>query len=159
MGKIDLEVIKKFVAEQPEGTKIYIGADSERLNIKGVWYADYALAVVVHVGGRHGCKVFGEIIRERDYDQKKSKPRMRLVTEVHKVSELYLKLVEILEDHDVEVHLDINPNEMHASSCVIHEAIGYIRGVCDVVPMVKPKAWAASYCADRLKEILEQQAV
>ena len=159
MGKIDLEVIKKFVAEQPEGTKIYIGADSERLNIKGVWYADYALAVVVHVGGRHGCKVFGEIIRGRDYDQKKSKPRMRLVTEVHKVSELYLKLVEILEDHDVEVHLDINPNEMHASSCVIHEAIGYIRGVCDVVPMVKPKAWAASYCADRLKEILEQQAV
>ena len=159
MGKIDLEVIKKFVAEQPEGTKIYIGADSERLNIKGVWYADYALAVVVHVGGRHGCKVFGEIIRERDYDQKKSKPRMRLVTEVHKVSELYLKLVEILEDHDVEVHLDINPNEMHASSCVMHEAIGYIRGVCDVVPMVKPKAWAASYCADRLKEILEQQAV
>lgn len=154
MGKIDLEVIKKFVAEQPEGTKIYIGADSERLNIKGVWYADYALAVVVHVGGRHGCKVFGEIIRERDYDQKKSRPALRLMNEVYKVAELFNELQSVLVDKDLEVHLDINRNAEYGSSCVISEAIGYIRGVCLVEPVVKPNAWAASYAADRLKELI-----
>jgi predicted RNase H-related nuclease YkuK (DUF458 family) len=34
---------------------------------------------------------------------------------------------------------------------VLQEAIGYIRGTCNVIPMVKPKAFAASYAADRLK--------
>jgi len=58
-----------------------------------------------------------------------------------------------LADRDVEVHLDINPDEMHGSSCVVQQAIGYIRGTCNVIPMVKPDAFAASYAADRLKSL------
>jgi len=85
------------------------------------------------------------------YDAKPGKPSMRLMTEVYKVSELYLKLAEVLEGRQVEVHLDINPNEMHGSSCVISQAIGYIKGTCNVVPFVKPAAFAASYAADRFK--------
>jgi predicted RNase H-related nuclease YkuK (DUF458 family) len=134
-------------------TKIYIGGDSERFKINGVWYADYATVIVVHIDGKHGCKVFGEITRERDFDQKKAKPRMRLMTEVYKIAELYLKLKDVLEDRDVEVHIDINPDEHYGSSCVISEAVGYIRGMCNVVPLVKPNAWAASTCADRLKSL------
>ena len=157
MQKINIDEVKQFIEAQGPKTKIYIGADSERFTIGRDWYADYTLAVVVHLEGKHGCKIFGEVQRERDWDSKKDKPRMRLMTEVYKLAELYLKLAEVLEDRDVEVHLDINPNEMHGSSCVINEAIGYIRGMCNVVPMVKPKAFAASYCADRLKEILANQ--
>jgi predicted RNase H-related nuclease YkuK (DUF458 family) len=66
---------------------------------------------------------------------------------------MYLKLADVLEGREVEVHLDINPNEMHGSSCVINEAVGYIRGVCNVVPFVKPNAFAASYAADRYKSL------
>jgi predicted RNase H-related nuclease YkuK (DUF458 family) len=121
------------------------------------WFADYTLAVVVHIDGKHGCKIFGEVQRERVYDQRNDKPRMRLMTEVYKIADLYLKLEDVLEDREVQVHLDINPSEMYGSSCVINEAVGYIRGMCNVVPMVKPKAFAASYAADRLKEILEHQ--
>ena len=73
------------------------------------------------------------------------------MTEVYKVSELYLKLADVLEDRQVEVHLDINPDEHHASSNVVSQAIGYIRGTCNVVPLVKPDAFAASYAADRFK--------
>jgi hypothetical protein len=40
---------------------------------------------------------------------------------------------------------------MYGSSCVINEAIGYIKGMCNVVPLVKPNAFAASYAADRYK--------
>jgi hypothetical protein len=123
------------------------------MKIDGTWYADYVLAIVVHINGNNGCKLFGEVHRERDYDQKASRPSMRLMTEVYKVSELYLKLAEVLEDRQVEVHLDINPNEMHGSSCVISQAIGYIKGTCNVIPFVKPRAFAATYAADRFRSL------
>jgi predicted RNase H-related nuclease YkuK (DUF458 family) len=47
--------------------------------------------------------------------------------------------------------LDINPDEQYGSSCVISQAVGYIKGVCNVIPFVKPEAFAASYAADRFK--------
>jgi predicted RNase H-related nuclease YkuK (DUF458 family) len=153
-AKMNIDEVIEFIIDQSPETKIYIGSDSERLLVNEQWYADYTLAVVVHIDGNRGCKVFGEVHRERDYDQRKDRPRMRLMTEVYKVAELYLKLADILEDKHVEVHLDINPDEMHGSSCVINEAVGYIKGMCNVVPMVKPNAFAASIAADRMKEIL-----
>ena len=158
MKKLDIEKVKAFIESQSPETKIYIGGDSERFLIGDVWYADYTLAIVVHINGNNGCKLFGEVHRERDYDQKIDRPRMRLMNEVYKIAELYLKLHDVLEGREVEVHLDINPNEMHGSSCVIQEATGYIRGMCNVVPMVKPDAFAASYAADRLKHAMEKQA-
>jgi predicted RNase H-related nuclease YkuK (DUF458 family) len=151
MAKIDLQEVKAYIESQSPETKIYLGCDSERFRVDGVWYADYILAIVVHIDGKHGCKLFGEVQRERDYDQKVNRPRYRLMNEVYKISELYMKLSDVLVDKEVQVHLDINPNEMHGSSCVINEAIGYIRGTCNVIPMVKPQAFAASYAADRFK--------
>lgn len=154
MKRINIDEVKAYIDAQGPKTKVYLGGDSERLIIGNQWYADYTLAIVVHIDGKLGCKVFGEIQRERDFDQKKNKPRMRLMTEVMKIAELYLKLADVLEDRDVEIHLDINPNEMYGSNCVINEAVGYIRGMCNVIPMVKPHAFAASCCADRLKDVL-----
>ena len=151
MKKLDLDQVAEFIRAQTPQTKIYLGCDSERLRIDGAWHADYVLAIVVHINGNNGCKIFGEVHRERVWDQKVSKPAMRLMTEVYKVSELYLKLAEVLEGRDVEVHLDINPDEMHGSSCVLSQAIGYIKGTCNVIPFVKPHAFAASYAADRFK--------
>ena len=153
MKPINLNEVKTFIVSQSPETKIYLGCDSERMKIDGIWYADYVLAIVVHINGNNGCKLFGEVHRERDYDQKASRPSMRLMTEVYKVSELYLKLAEVLEDRQVEVHLDINPNEMHGSSCVISQAIGYIKGTCNVIPFVKPRAFAATYAADRFRSL------
>ena len=149
--KIDVDQVEKFIAAQGPGTKIYLGADSERFRESGVWWAEYTTVVVVHINGNNGCKLFGEVQRERDFDQKTSRPSMRLMNEVYKVSELYLKLGEVLEGRHVEVHLDINPNDQYGSSCVISQAVGYIKGVCNVVPFVKPDAFAASYAADRFK--------
>ena len=153
MKKLDIQEIKDFIEAQGPSTKIYIGADSVRFRERNQWYADYTLVVVVHINGRHGCKIFGETQTELDYDQKKSKPAMRLMNEVYKVSELFQSLKEVLEDRDVEVHLDINPDEAHGSSCVVQQAIGYIKGTCNVIPMVKPNAFAASYAADRYSSL------
>jgi predicted RNase H-related nuclease YkuK (DUF458 family) len=153
MPTIDINQVAEFVQAQGPNTRIYLGADSERYRVDGVWWAEYTVAVVVHIDGCHGCKIFGEITKERDYDQRASKPAMRLMNEVYRVSEMFQKLIPVLEDRHVEVHLDINPSEMHGSSCVVQQAIGYIRGTCNVIPMVKPDAFAASYAADRLKSL------
>ena len=153
MKKIDLEAVKTFIESQTPDTKIYLGCDSERMRIDGVWHADYVLVIVVHINGNNGCKLFGEVQRERDYDQRVSRPSTRLMTEVYKVSELYLKLQDVLDGRDVEVHLDINPDEDHGSSVVISQAVGYIKGTCNVIPFVKPDAFAASYAADRFKSL------
>jgi predicted RNase H-related nuclease YkuK (DUF458 family) len=151
--KLNLEEVRNYIVQSSPETRIYLGCDSERFRIKNEWHADYILAVVIHKDGKHGCKLFGEVIREKDFDQKVDRPRFRLMNEAYKLSELYLKLSDVLVDRLVEVHLDINPNEMYGSNCVINEAIGYIRGTCNVIPMVKPKAFAASYAADRYKEL------
>ena len=151
MPKIDAEEVAQFIAQQGPGTRIYLGADSERYRVNRVWWAEYTTVVVIHVNGNNGCKIFGEVDRERDYDQKIDRPSMRLMNEVYRVSELFQRLAPVLADRPVEVHLDINPDEMYGSSCVVQQAIGYIRGTCNVIPMVKPNAFAASYAADRLR--------
>jgi predicted RNase H-related nuclease YkuK (DUF458 family) len=147
---INVDEIKQFVDACGTGTKVYLGADSIRYREKGIWYAEYTVAVVIHINGNNGCKIFGEITRERDYDHKLNKPAMRLMNEVYRVSEMFQRLAPVMGDFPVEVHLDINPNEEHGSSCVISQAIGYIRGTCHVIPLVKPQAFAASYAADRI---------
>ena len=159
MRKIDVVELKTFIDAQSPETKIYMGCDSERVNIRGTWFADYAAVVVVHIDGKHGCRIFGEVTRERDYDQRRNKPAMRLMNEVYKVSALFQKLADVLEDRDVEVHLDLNPDELHGSNCVIAQAIGYIKGTCTVVPMVKPDAWCSSFAADRFSRILSERKV
>ena len=152
--KIDIAQVKAFIDAQSLDTKIYIGADSERFKKGNVWYADYTLAVVIHIDGCHGCKIFGEVQTEIDYDAKASRPSMRLMNEVYKVAELYRKIADVIGDREVQIHLDINPDANYNSSIVIQQAVGYIKGVCNVTPMVKPKAFAASYAADRLKAVL-----
>jgi predicted RNase H-related nuclease YkuK (DUF458 family) len=154
MKQINIAEVKEFIEAQSAETKIYIGGDSERFLLGKDWYADYTLVVVVHINGNNGCKIFGEVQRERDWDQKRDRPRMRLMNEVYKIAELYNKLHDVLENREVQVHLDINPDEMYGSSCVINEAVGFIKGMCNVIPMVKPNAFAASYAADRFKQIV-----
>ena len=152
--EIDIDEVRMFIEDCGPDTKVYIGCDSERYRVDKGWMADYILAVVVHINGNNGCKIFGAIQKEQDFDQKQDRPRMRLMNEVYKVADLYLQLAQAIPN-DIEVHLDINPNEMHGSSCVINEAIGYIKGMCNVVPLVKPKAFAASYAADRMKFVMD----
>jgi len=146
----NIEEVKDFISNTSSSTKIYIGSDSTRFLRKETWYAEYATVVVVHYDGCRGCRIFGKIESERDYDQKKDKPRLRLMNEVIKTANMYIELENAIENRHIEIHLDINPNEKYGSSCVISEAVGYIKGMCNVVPFVKPKAFAASIAADRL---------
>jgi predicted RNase H-related nuclease YkuK (DUF458 family) len=157
LKELNLNEVKEFIDLQSPQTKIYLGCDSERFKLHDEWYADYTIAICVHIDGRHGCKVFGEVTRERDYDQRKDRPSLRLMNEVYKVAEVFAKLKEVIADRQIEVHLDINPDKIYGSSCVVQQAVGYIRGTCNVIPFVKPDAFAASIAADRGMSLLQQQ--
>lgn len=147
---INIAEVSQFINECSAETKIYLGCDSERFRIDGVWYVDYITVVIVHFDGKHGCKIFGAVDRERDYGQAANKPKMRLMGEVYRVADLYLTLSKEVA-HDISVHLDINPNERYGSSVAVQEAVGYIKGMCGITPQVKPEAFAASYAADQFK--------
>ena len=149
--KINIQNVRDFLSVQSSDTKIYIGVDSTRINSGEKWFADYTAVIVVHIDGKHGCKIFGETTRELDFDQSGEKPQLRLMNEVYKVAELYLKIVDVIEGRSVEIHLDLNPDPSFMSQSVVQQAIGYIRGVCNVSPRVKPDAFAASCAADRYR--------
>ena len=156
---IDIDEVATFINNCDPDTKIYIGCDSERLRVGGVWYADYILAVVVHINGNNGCRIFGAVQREREFgDNKANKPKMRLMNEVYKVTDLYLELSKHIA-HDISVHLDLNPNEMCGSNVAVSEAVGYVKGMCGVIPFVKPEAFAASYAADQFKSFASRRGV
>lgn len=152
MDKINFQELEHYLTTVPENSKIYIGCDSTCYKRRGEWWADYYKVVVVHKACAHGCKIFGEVETERDYNHNKKKPTYRLMQETYKVAELYLKLAEIT-DMEIEVHLDYNADKKYASNMIVDQAMGYIRGVCNVIPLIKPSAFAASYAADRLLRV------
>lgn len=149
MRKFNFEEIKEYIDQVSDHSKLYIGCDSVAYKRHGKWYADFYKVIVVHIDGCHGCKIFGEIETDIDYSANRKKPTYRLMQECYKVAELYGQLAEIT-DRGIEVHLDLNPNKKHVSNLITEQAIGYIKGTCNVIPLIKPDAFAASYAADRL---------
>jgi hypothetical protein len=151
--KIDKQEVIDYIKKCSKESKIYFGADSERVMVNGQWKVDYLLCIIIHIDSKHGGKVFGQIERDHDYDAKLSRPKLRLMNEVYPISNLYLEFAEEIEDYDVSIHLDLNPMPVHGSSCAVSEAIGYIKGVCGLDPVVKPHAWAASNVADAVRRL------
>ena len=156
--KINIQEVVDYVGTLSDMTRIYIGTDSEKFRKAGKWYAKHISVVVVRIDGNRGCRIFGEMNIEPDYDRNKGKPNLRLMTEVRKSAELYIKVFDAFQDRpeialNMEIHLDVNNKVGTGSSYVVDEAVGYIRGVCGIEPQIKPDAWSASYAADRFEEI------
>ncbi len=125
-------------------TRIYFGCDSVRKWRGAYWDATYATIVVIHKNSNSGCRLFYNVSSERDYDRNASRPRMRLMNETYKVCEAYLQLEPYITDYKTEIHLDINTEPKHGSSCVAKEASGYVYGLTGQKPKLKPDSFAAS---------------
>jgi predicted RNase H-related nuclease YkuK (DUF458 family) len=148
----ELQRIKQYLKNTPKDSKIYLGCDSQKHKKNDVWYASYAVVLVIHINSKHGCKIFGYTEKEPVYDSPK-KPRMRLMSEIYKVVDLYNYLADELEDFsnfECEIHLDVNADPKWTSNIVMKEALGYVRGMTGLDAKIKPDAWSASYAADWL---------
>lgn len=119
--------------------------------------------MIIHIDQKHGGKFFGQIRRERDYDKALNKPRMRMMMETYAAAELYLRFADLIEQFDVEIHLDIASDTKYGSNCAHSEAVGYVKGVCGLDAVTKPldasrrggTPWAASTCAHATKRLLQ----
>lgn len=140
--------IVEIFNQAPKNSKLYLGSDSVRFEKHGQAFAKITVVAVIHLAGSHGCKVVGYNEVERVYDKKLGRPQFRMMLEVYEVTKLYLALKEQLPDVEIEVHLDISKDPQHGSSCAAKQAAGYILGVCQIKPVMKPDAWCASTCAD-----------
>ena len=154
---IDVDQVKTYVQSLNQNTKIYFGVDSERYFKNDKAMVDYMLVVAVHINGNNGGKVFGEVHTEIDYDFHINKPKLRLMNEIYKISELFQKFQGWIEQYTFEIHIDINHDQKYKSNAVLQEAIGYIQGTCGVKPKIKPEGWCATACADRLKLLLNNK--
>jgi predicted RNase H-related nuclease YkuK (DUF458 family) len=161
--KIDMSALDQLIESSSDKTKIYLGCDSRVLtkafykkngkdeSTKKISQVLYTCAIVVHIDGKHGGKLFHEHSIEKDFSESRNKPSPRLMMEVYKISELYLRMLDEAPNaalKDIEIHLDLSPHEENKSSSVVNEAIGYIRGLCQVEPKIKPDAWCATTVAD-----------
>lgn len=151
MKKINKNEVINLLNTLNSDTKVYFGCDSSRFKFKGKWYAEYTTVLVVHKNGRHGCKIFAQVDREQDFDQKASRPFTRMMKEAQRVASLYLEYEDIVYEYGLEheIHLDINQEDIHGSSVAVKAASGYVQGTCNITPILKPTAYAASYAADR----------
>jgi predicted RNase H-related nuclease YkuK (DUF458 family) len=145
-----LEEIVNLLLTLNSDTRIYLGCDSIRFTQKNLWYARYATVAIIHMNGKNGCRIFSNISIEPDFDLRKNRPKMRMMNEVAKVCELYNQLAPFVDEFDVEIHLDINTDPKHGSSCAANEAAGYVLGMTGVEPKLKPDSWAASFGADAI---------
>jgi len=142
---------------------IYIGCDSvayRRFCLKTQCYenwARFAVVLVVHIDNRHGCKIFSYLESERVYGARLEKPSLRLMSEVYKSVECFLELSELLLERYVEIHLDVNPSELHASNAIAKQAVGYVKGMTNLDALIKPDAWAGSNTADHVARFGEMR--
>lgn len=142
------ELVDLLIELDPE-TKVYLGCDSVRyIDKSGKQMARFATVAIVHMNGKNGCRIFSNVSRESDYDMKPSRPKMRMMKEVQKVCELYNQIGPFIDEFNVEIHLDINLDPKHGSSCAASEAAGYVLGMTGIEPKLKPESWAASFGAD-----------
>lgn len=145
---IELEEIKKFIRNSSDTSSIYIGTDSKKQKNKKT---RYATVVVVHYDSNNGAKIFGNISFEKDIKEKENRPFNRMMQECIKTSETYLAIADCLGSRKIELHLDIASDEKYGSNCALSSAMGYIKGVCNIMPIAKPaeNSFAASIVADK----------
>lgn len=139
--------IMDLLIEYPK-SKVYLGCDSVRYEKNGKRFAKYATICVVHKDCTKGCRIFSHKSSEEDYDLKKNQPKLRMLTEVRKVCELYQQIGPIIDGFDVEIHLDISTDPKQGSNCAAQEATGYVLGMTQIEPKLKPESFAASFGAD-----------
>ncbi len=131
-------------------TKIYLGCDSVRYRKENRWFAKYATVCIIHLNGKNGCKLFSNISHEPDFDVKRNRPKIRMMNEVQKVCALYTQLAPFIDEFEVQIHLDINPDVKYGSSCAVVEATGYVLGMTGITPHLKPPSLGASFGADHV---------
>ena len=147
---------KEFLEEAIEAIKdsspqssVYVGCDSIRYKVRRKskeYKVRFSTVIILHINSKNGGKIFPFSFTTRDYGTKDNL-KMRLMGEVAMATEVATAIVEHIGTRHMEVHIDVNPDENHASSVAVKEALGWSRGL-GFETKIKPDGWAATHAAD-----------
>ncbi|MBE0468069.1 MAG: hypothetical protein IBX55_01000 [Methyloprofundus sp.] len=142
--------IQQAIAQSSPSTKIYLGSDSIAINRRMVGgLFRIATVVVLHIDGSKGCQVFSVKVDQKGTDHNLARPFNRMLAETYETLAMFEKIKDFIGERDIQIHLDVNPDEQYGSNVAIQAAAGLILGVTQIQPKVKPHAFAASCAADR----------
>lgn len=137
---------KVAIADSSPESGVYVGCDSVRRKSHGKFHATYATVIILHHDSKHGGKIFAFVERVPDHGSM----RERLMNEVGYAVKAGWEIAEVVEERPFQIHLDINPDPNHKSSCAVKEATGWVLGSFGFAPHLKPGGFAASHAADML---------
>ncbi len=132
--------IRDFVRDAArEGQAVHIGTDSQQAG-----RLTRFVTVVVILTPRRG----GRVAYVRESVRRIASLRERLLREVWRSVSLGIEL-EAVVPGELTVHIDANPVVTHKSSAHVQELVGLVVGQ-GFKAAIKPEAWAATHCADRV---------
>jgi predicted RNase H-related nuclease YkuK (DUF458 family) len=141
----NFEEIRQKIKESDPNSTIYVGCDSIRKREIVVYFT----AIIIHYGSKHGGCIFKSVKVLPNYEKSPKALRMRLMNEVGFASAAALEIIDHLDGRLMEIHLDINSDVSQLSNIVLKEAIGYVIGMTQITPKVKPDAFASSIVSDK----------
>lgn len=148
-NKIDkdyVEYVADWLQKRP-GAKVAVGTDSKTRSKKGK-KTIFVTAIVMYIPGPDGFNagahvIYTETTKKRIYENLFEK----LWTELDMTKVVAERLKDEIEDINIEVHVDVNPNEAEGSYVAYPAAIGMFTGMGYKV-LAKPYAPAASCAGD-----------
>jgi len=140
----------EFIEARKSDHMFFIGTDSQHHKCEKKHTCTFTSAIVAYKRGKGGVSIV-----HSDKCGKIDSLRQRLVMEAMRSLECAWFLDKLINTQKTTVnicrphiHLDVNPNEKHASSKYKQELVGMIAAQGYDVSC-KPNAWAASSLADR----------
>lgn len=142
-----LERIFEEEYEKGNSMKVCVGTDSQKYG--GTW--KFATVIALLMRDKHGAGKGAKVIFSKYSNKDTMSINERMVREVAKSVEVAYEIYPLVDlyDFQFEVHADINPDPKWKSNRALSEAIGLILGM-GFDYKVKPHAYAAMACADRL---------
>lgn len=133
--------LERFLNHHVNGNRvIYIGTDSKTMQ-----QTKFSTVLVCYTPGQGGV-----ILRRSRREAKIHSLQERLWKEAWYSVQLAMEVGELLKpDVDIEIHLDVNSNELHRSGKYAPALVGLVTSQ-GFSCRIKPEAWCATSIADRL---------
>ena len=135
-----LSILEKVIADKKH--KIIIGSDSVKLGVDFV----FTKAICILSSDYYDRRYF--YFREKFKDDSFLDLSKRLLKETSDSIDIAVKIREIFSNANIEIHADVNPDEIHKSSRYKNMITGYISG-CGFEVKIKPQSFVASSIADQ----------
>lgn len=140
--KINFVTVKSEIEASTQESSVYIGCDSV---VIGNVMTKFTTVILLHYNSNNGAKCFSQTVK---IDRAMS-IRERLMREVYFAVEFGLEIVDSVGSRNMEIHLDINPDDRYRSNIVMNEAVGFVSSQ-GLKVLTKPTSFAATSVADQI---------